>query len=70
MKKNDGTGERIAYNLTEAAQTLGISMPLMTALVNSDGFPAIRVVKRWVIPAKPLEVWLSNAANAQRVFKN
>ena len=64
-KRND----RLAVNLSEAAEVFGLSLPTMAKLVRVDGFPALRVGKRWLIPAQSLNAWLVNAASAQKVFE-
>lgn len=58
--------ETLAYTLNEAAKVMHVSVPTLRALVNSPGFPAFRLGKRWVIPDAALKKWLSDMA-AQRV---
>lgn len=61
--------ERLTYSIAEAAKALDLSKPMITRLIKSDGFPALRVGKRWLIPAQSLNAWLVNAASAQKVFE-
>lgn len=60
---------RLVYSLAEAAKILGFSNSTMVKIVRMDGFPALRVGKRWLIPAQSLNAWLVNAASAQRRFE-
>lgn len=69
MQKRDNTGEQLVYSLAEAADILGFSKPTMVKIIHMDGFPALRVGKRWLIPAQSLNAWLVNAASAQKVFE-
>ena len=58
--------ELLALNLAQAATQLGISKPLMLQLARSEGFPAIRINRRWVIPRAALENWLAAQAEDRR----
>ena len=51
----NSTREHIALNLVQAAQLVGVSTPVMLRLVHSEGFPAFKVGRRWVIPRAALE---------------
>ena len=61
---------QLAYNLDQAADAANVSKPTMLRLVNEDGFPAIRVGRRWVIPVDAFNAWLNKQAEARAVFKN
>lgn len=65
-KAQEVTNERLAYSLGEAALAIGVSRPVMTAWVNTPGFPAFRSGKRWVIPVNALERWLNEQALSGR----
>lgn len=54
--------QRMAFTLSEAAEAVGVSRPVMTEWVNIPGFPAFRSGKRWVIPVTALEAWLNEQA--------
>ena len=69
MQRNISANNRLVYSLAEAADILGFSKPTMVKIVHMDGFPALRVGKRWLIPAQSLNAWLVNAASAQKVFE-
>ncbi len=60
--------EQLALNLEQAAKLVGVSVPIMLRLVNSEGFPALKVGRRWVIPLAALENWLTAQAQQRRVF--
>lgn len=50
--------ERLALNISEAAEAAGISEPTMRQLVNLETFPALRIGRRWVIPVSSFNDWL------------
>ncbi len=54
--------EKLTFNLTEAAQLLGIDRKTMTALVHRQECPAFRIGTRWMIPRSGLEAWIASAA--------
>ena len=53
---------RKTYNIAEAAQVLGISKPKMYQICQSEGFPAVRLGARIVIPIELLDQWLAKQA--------
>lgn len=61
---------KLAYTLAQAAEAANVSEPTMRRLVNEDGFPAIRVGRRWVIPVEALNAWLIQQAEARARFEN
>ena len=54
--------QRKVYNVTETAQALGISVPKAYQLCQSEGFPAVRLGARIVIPIDMLDQWLARQA--------
>lgn len=54
--------KRLAITADEAAAELGVSKPTMYAIARSEGFPAVRVGRRVIIPRKEFEEWLSESA--------
>ena len=50
--------ERKTYKVEEAAKVLGISRPRMYDLAHSQGFPAIFIGKRIVIPIDQFHRWM------------
>ena len=54
--------QRIALNISQAAQLLGIDRKTMTALVHRGECPACKFGSRWVIPRSGLESWLEQSA--------
>lgn len=54
--------ERMTMNVSEMAQQLGISKPKAYELCKRDGFPAINVGKRVIIPITAFENWLMDSA--------
>lgn len=45
-------------NVRELAKYLGIGMNSAYQLVNSNGFPALKIGKRIVVPIEKLEQWV------------
>ena len=56
---------KLALSVTEFALAIGISKPSVYNLIASNGFPALRVGKRWIIPAKEVEKWLTDNIGKQ-----
>ena len=49
---------KIALSINEAAQALGISRAKLYQLINTEGFPSVRLGARRMINAKKLQEWL------------
>ena len=64
MEKN-GITERLAYTAEEFSKAAHLSLPIVYDLIHSEGFPALRVGKRWLIPCKAAEEWLINNIGQQ-----
>lgn len=60
--------DQIAYNLAQAAEAAGVSEPIMRQLVRMDGFPAIKVGRRWIIPVASFVAWLNEQAELRSCF--
>lgn len=56
--------EKMTMSVREMAQQLGISAPKAYDLAKSDGFPAIFIGKRIVVPVKAFEKWLEDQTAA------
>ena len=56
---------RGAFNLREAAQFAGVSVPTMLSWLNMVDFPAFKSGTRWIIPVDSFRQWLADKA-AQR----
>lgn len=52
----------LAMTVDEAAAELKVSKPTMYDLTRSEGFPALRVGRRVIIPRQEFEQWLSDSA--------
>ncbi len=57
--------EKLTFSVDEMAAAVGISRPKAYELVNSEGFPVIRVGRRIRIPVAALENWLLEQSQAQ-----
>lgn len=51
--------EKMAYSVPECANALGLGLTKMNELVNTKGFPAIRLGRRVVVPVDQLKAWLA-----------
>ena len=51
-----------ALGMDEARKIVGVSYPTMLELVHSNGFPAFRVGKKWLVPHAQLMEWLAKQA--------
>lgn len=49
---------RMTMNVHEMAHQLGVSIPKAYELAKQDGFPAIRLGKRIIIPVDAFQRWL------------
>ena len=52
--------EKIALNVSEAADILGVSRTVLYRLMHRDDFPAFKVGKRTLIPRAKLEEWANS----------
>ncbi|MBO4299938.1 MAG: helix-turn-helix domain-containing protein [Clostridia bacterium] len=50
--------EKIAYSVSELGKALGIGRNNAYALIHREGFPAVRIGGRVIVPVKELEEWL------------
>ena len=58
--------EKLTYTVKEAAEAIGVSLPIAYELCSQEGFPAVRVSsKRIVIPVDALNAWLMKKGGAQ-----
>lgn len=53
--------EKLAINVKEAAQMLGIGVASMYTLAHREDFPVIQVGNRMVIPLEAFRRWLDRA---------
>lgn len=52
----------LGYTLAKAADKSSLSVNVIRKLVLNGTIPALRVGKRWVIPAKALEAWFDKSS--------
>lgn len=55
----------LGLSLEEAAKAIRVSRPTMLNIVHSEGFPAFRVGRRWVIPKRLFENWMEEQVAKQ-----
>ncbi len=56
----------LTYNVTEAAEALGVSRRTMYNLIHSQGFPTLRVGGRRLISRELLAGWVREQAGGQK----
>ncbi|MBS3975201.1 MAG: helix-turn-helix domain-containing protein [Syntrophomonadaceae bacterium] len=47
---------------------LGLNMHTTYELVRSDGFPALRVGKKWLVPVGAFDSWLAKTSQGRESF--
>ena len=57
--------EKYTMSVDEMASAIGISRPKAYELVNSEGFPVIRIGRRIRIPVSGLERWIAEQSSVQ-----
>ena len=59
---------RICITVEEMGKQLGISRPTAYQLANSEGFPAVRIGRRLVIPVAAFDKWLTEHTGVGNVL--
>lgn len=54
--------EKIALNVTETAEVLGVSRTVVYQLMHRDDFPSFKIGKRTLVPKAALEAWVNKQA--------
>lgn len=55
--------DKIALNVTETAEVLGVSRTVVYQLMHREDFPSFKVGKRTLVPRAALEAWVNKQAN-------
>lgn len=50
--------ERLTLSITETAEVLGVSRPLVYQLIKTADFPCLTIGSRRLVPKKALEAWV------------
>lgn len=58
--------EKLVYNIGELAEVLGVGLPAARNMIHVQGFPALKVGGRYLIPKQALQRWLDNQASNNR----
>ncbi len=61
---NNTTENKLCYSVQEMAAVLGIGKNKAYDLINREGFPAVKLNGRYVIPVDALKHWLDEQAGA------
>lgn len=56
---------KLAFNLTEAASSIGVSVPTLYRLLESGQIVGRRFGRRWLIPVSAIETWLAGPGDDQ-----
>lgn len=59
--------DKIALNVTEAAEALGVSRTVVYQLMRRGDFPSFKIGSRTVVPKKALEEWANRQAAGKSV---
>lgn len=51
--------EKLVLTVEEAGKMLGVSRPTAYQLSRSEGFPAIRIGRRVLVPVQQLKEWIA-----------
>ena len=60
---------KLAFTIPEAADAIGISDRKLRDLIHVEGFPAVRLGGRIVIPVDPLRDWLRAQAESGEAMR-
>jgi len=60
--------ESAVYSVPQVASLLNINLPRAYELAKTDGFPAISIGRRIVIPKAAFERWLEQAAFERQTY--
>ena len=64
----ENTRGKVCMSIQELGKALGICRQRAYDLANSEGFPAVRIGRRLVIPVSALEKWLNDHTGAGNVL--
>ena len=54
--------DKLAYSITETAQVLGVSRPVVYNLIRQPGFPVFQIGGRKLVSVEGLRDWVRNQA--------
>jgi excisionase family DNA binding protein len=63
MEAQQARIKRLTLTVAEAAETLSVSIPTVYELVHRDGFPSLRVGRKWLVSRTGLETWIASQAS-------
>ena len=55
--------DKLVFNVGELAEVLGVGLPAARNMIHIQGFPALKVGGRYLIPKQALQRWLDARAN-------
>ena len=58
--------EKLVYSVGELAEVLGVGLPAARNMIHIQGFPALKVGGRYLIPKQALQRWLDNRAGSNQ----
>ena len=57
--------QKLTMTALEAARAANVSLPTMYEWLHRSNFPALRVVKKWLVPVDAFKRWLEAQAGVQ-----
>ena len=57
--------DKMTYTIKDIQTCLGIGKNNAYKLIRLPNFPVIKIGKRYIIPRKEFEIWLSNSVNKE-----
>lgn len=57
-RERENRVERLTYSVKEAAEALGVGLPIMYQLVHAEGFPVMKIGARQLISREGLKEWV------------
>lgn len=60
---------RMTISVAETAKTLGVSTKTVGDMLRNGELPAVRVGKRYLVPVRELQAWVSERASIPKTVK-
>ena len=57
--------EKLAINVKELAEVLGVGISTAYDMIHIEGFPSIKAGGKYIIPVKALQTWLDKSAGGE-----
>ena len=67
MEREHPSIRTLTYTVQEFCKAAHLSRPTVYELIHADGFPALQVGRKWLIPVKAAEAWLESHIGEQLI---